>query len=247
MTIQPFAARAGFVKQAEDGAYILTADAYRFIRDLIDKSGISNTSVLDYAVLSQFVGSAGYESENRARNEDILAATQAGTHAEIAKLSSIISESEYRNDDAGNARFAELSKRLDGIELAIAELADPTALLVETVKWGTYTPTLTNVTNVDASTAYKCQFVRLGRMVCVSGRIGVDATLTATATEVGISLPIASNFDSGIECGGTASCPTSADGGAMYADNTNNRARMVMQPVDVSNQDFYFTFMYQIV
>src|SRR5688500_4743620 len=33
---------------------------------------------------------------------------------------------------------------------------------------GTYTPTLTNTTNLDGSTAYECQYLRVGNTVTVS-------------------------------------------------------------------------------
>mgnify|MGYP003343263409 FL=1 len=60
---------------------------------------------------------------------------------------------------------------------------------------GTYFPVLTNVTNVDASSVYTCQYVRIGNIVTVSGKVGIDCTAAAaTATELGMDLPIASNF-----------------------------------------------------
>jgi len=59
-----------------------------------------------------------------------------------------------------------LSNRIDQLEYQIAQTPDATALLAETVKYGTYTPTLYNTTNVTASTAYTCQYVVLGRCLC---------------------------------------------------------------------------------
>ena len=95
---------------------------------------------------------------------------------------------------------------------------------------GTYTPTLTNGANMAASTAYSCQYLRVGDTVTVSGRVDVDPTLTATATELGISLPIASALASANanELAGVGSAPGIA-GMVMSvrADVTNDRASMI--------------------
>ena len=68
---------------------------------------------------------------------------------------------------------------------------------------GTYTPTLTAVTNVAASTANACQWLRVGNTVTVSGSVAVTATAVSTDTEIGISIPVASNFARGANVGGT--------------------------------------------
>lgn len=112
---------------------------------------------------------------------------------------------------------------------------------------GTYTPTLTNVANLDASTAYVCQYIRIGARVIVSGKVDADAT-AAGAVQLGISLPVASNLANAEECAGTAFCPTIAgQGAAIVADAANNRAEMQWIAVNLANQAMYFTFMYQII
>lgn len=112
---------------------------------------------------------------------------------------------------------------------------------------GSYTPTLTNVTNIAASTAYPCQYMRVGNTVTVSGKIDIDVTTGSAAMEVGISLPIASNFGNDYECSGSAYASTVArDGFAISADPTNNRARAVGFIVSATNQSFFFTFSYEV-
>lgn len=112
----------------------------------------------------------------------------------------------------------------------------------------TYTPTLTNVANLDASTAYACQYCRIGSAVIVSGRVDVDPTLTATATQLGVSLPVASDFSAGPQCAGTAFCPAIAGmGSAIEADVTNNRANFRFTATDVTNQGLFFIFLYQVI
>lgn len=113
---------------------------------------------------------------------------------------------------------------------------------------GTYTPTLTGVANVAASTAYSCQYMRVGNTVTVSGKLDLDPTLTATATQLGISLPVASNFANANELGGTAFCPTIAGmGAAIYADATNDRAQLELLSSDINNNSVYFQFSYRVI
>lgn len=113
---------------------------------------------------------------------------------------------------------------------------------------GTYTPTLTNVANVAASTAYKCQYTRTASVVTVSGKVDVDPTLAATSTQLGISLPVASNLAAAEDCAGTAACPTiAAQSAAILGDAANNRAQMEWISGDITNQPMYFQFTYEVL
>lgn len=57
--------------------------------------------------------------------------------------------------------------------------------------FGTYTPTLTDATNVSASTAYDCQWSRTGGVVTASGRVDVTITSAAVLTTSLMSIPVA--------------------------------------------------------
>lgn len=113
---------------------------------------------------------------------------------------------------------------------------------------GTYTPTLTNTTNVAASTAYVTGYSRVGNTVTVYGKIDIDATLAASsATELGVELPIASNFTGEEDCGGTGASDAIASLVVrIKADATNDRASFVMKSLSLSNDSYNFTFSYQI-
>ena len=111
---------------------------------------------------------------------------------------------------------------------------------------GTYTPTLTNVANVAASTAYSCQYSRVGTVVTVSGEVDIDPTTTLTLTQLGISLPIASNLTATNELGGT-SADDLGTVARVAGDATNDRAEVRMTPTDVTNRRFSFTFTYRIL
>lgn len=113
---------------------------------------------------------------------------------------------------------------------------------------GTYTPTLTNVTNVTSSTAANCQYNRVGNMVSVFGSLAITTTL-AVATEVDISLPIASNIGSANDINGTGQA-TSAIATNVYidGDSTNDRARMKFIGLSVAGAgNIFFSFAYTII
>lgn len=117
----------------------------------------------------------------------------------------------------------------------------------------TYTPTLTNTTNIDSSTAFTTPYLRVGDRVIVAGSVNVDATAGGgTATQMGISLPVASNFTTNQQLGGTfvidtvAGTATSAPG-RMFANITNDRAEVIFRSSATVNAGAQFIFMYQVI
>jgi len=124
--------------------------------------------------------------------------------------------------------------------IALSKLADVVA--------STYTPTLTNVANLDASTAYPCQYIRIGSVVTVSGKVDIDPTTTATLTQLGISLPVASNIGAQEDCAGVAfASGIAGQGAAIRGDAANNRAELAYIAIDVTNQPMYFQFSYEVI
>jgi hypothetical protein len=112
---------------------------------------------------------------------------------------------------------------------------------------GLYTPTITNVLNLDAVTAAQCQYTRIGDMVTVSGKFAADPTTAGIATELGISLPIASNFTSDNDLGGVAAnYQAVGESGAVSADTSNDRAQMRWKSNRTANTGYWFIFMYEI-
>ncbi len=111
-----------------------------------------------------------------------------------------------------------------------------------------FTPVLTNVANLAASTAYECQYLRIGSQVVMSGRVDVDPTAGATLTQLGISLPVPSLFISAENCAGVAfASGIAGQGAAIRADVANGRAEMVWISGDVSNQAMYLICLYRII
>lgn len=115
---------------------------------------------------------------------------------------------------------------------------------------GTYTPTLTNGTNVDASTAYACQWMRVGNTVTVSGVFDVDAT-AAGAWDIGVSLPVASNFSATENAGGTAVMINTASVygyAGVTADSANDRLKVAgITTGSTGSEKFSFTATYQVI
>lgn len=114
---------------------------------------------------------------------------------------------------------------------------------------GTYTPELFNTTNVAVSANYQCQWLRVGNVVTVSGKVDIDPTLAGN-TVLGISLPIASNLGSDEDLAGAASAPgAAAQGAALLGDAANNRATMqyVAIAAALGNLSYYFTFIYEVI
>lgn len=123
-----------------------------------------------------------------------------------------------------------------------------TALEFKAFSSGVYTPTLTNVANLDGSTAFECQYMRVSTVVTVSGKVSVNPTTTATSTQLGISLPVASNLGAQEDCAGTAfASAVAGQGASILGDATNNRAQMQWIATDITDQPMYFIFSYQII
>lgn len=110
---------------------------------------------------------------------------------------------------------------------------------------GTYTPTLTGVTNIDAVTANVCQYLRVGNVVTVSGMIGVDATATGNYT-FRASLPIASNFTSASQCNGSLTASGGLGYSRIVADTVNDAAQFDGNTSSTAGNNSSFSFTYLI-
>jgi hypothetical protein len=110
---------------------------------------------------------------------------------------------------------------------------------------GTYTPSLTNTTNISASTAFVSQYMRVGNVITVSGRVTIDPTIAGAIT-LGVSLPVASNFAALGQCGGT-SANALGDVIQIIADTVNDYASFTGTVVDIANRTYGFNFTYLVV
>ncbi len=114
------------------------------------------------------------------------------------------------------------------------------------ISTGAYTPTLFNTTNVAASVAFSsATYFRIGNIVQVAGEITIDPTSAASNTELGISIPIASNFTASTDLAGSIGSNL-GDSAYMTADAGNDRIYLQTLPSSNANAAWSFTFQYTI-
>ncbi len=122
-------------------------------------------------------------------------------------------------------------------------LAPPTA-----ISQNTYTPGNIGTANIAAHTEYVCQWMRVGSVVTVSGRVTIRPTASATLTTMNFSLPVTGGvFASAQQLGGTAFDALSQCGGAIFALVGGARASLNYISTGTIDQDLYFTLTYLIV
>jgi hypothetical protein len=112
-----------------------------------------------------------------------------------------------------------------------------------------YNPTGTTVANLDAVTMFGgTNYFRLGSLVLVFGLFNADATAGGgTSTQLGISLPVASNFIGSANCTGVVTNSTNEMVGTIVADFTNDRAEATWLSQSTSNVRFSYIFGYIII
>lgn len=116
-------------------------------------------------------------------------------------------------------------------------------LLITSGRW---TPTLTNTTNVAASVAHLCQYMRIGDEVLVSGLVEIDPT-SAAAVVLKMSLPIASNFQDTEDASGNISMPgASATIGSIIPDTSTNELDFRFTAISTANNFYRFMAQYRI-
>jgi hypothetical protein len=71
---------------------------------------------------------------------------------------------------------------------------------------GTWTPTLTSVTNIASSGAFLCNYIRVGSQVFFNGRVNIAVTAIGAFT-IRMTIPIASNFTAADDANGNGTQP----------------------------------------
>lgn len=155
---------------------------------------------------------------------------------------------------AGAGQSGNLFEVQNNAGTALASLSSVGSLTIPAVTngtglaHGTYTPTLTNTTNVAASTARLCTYLRVGNTVTVAGQFDIDPTAPAAATLLEISLPVVSNFSTAYQAGGTAAATGIAGQSAgIEANAANDTVSVKFISADVTNQPMTFQFTYQVI
>lgn len=138
----------------------------------------------------------------------------------------------------------------EGFRVFAASGAEKSA--ADSVSYGTYTPTLTNVANVDASTAFPSRWSRIGNQVAVTGIVNIDPTTSEVYTDIRMTLPIASDFTELYDCTGTAASAASSGESpkmqsvGIIAGTANNEAWFRFVTAITTNTGFSFHFTYTV-
>lgn len=111
---------------------------------------------------------------------------------------------------------------------------------------GTYTPTLTNVSNVSSSAISISQYMRVGNTVTVSGSITMTP-LAAGNTVMRFNPPIASNFTNSVQVAGTIISWTGTQVGTLISDSTNNAIGVEINNTNATAYTYYWHCTYQII
>lgn len=117
------------------------------------------------------------------------------------------------------------------------------------ISTGTYTPTITGLTNVaSVGTVGTGTFYRIGNLVHVVVRFTITPTAAAdTSTDAGISLPVASNLAASDDALGVCNSSGRAQrGGDVQEDTANDRADFQYQSQTTLATTFRCTFDYVI-
>lgn len=118
---------------------------------------------------------------------------------------------------------------------------------------GTWTPTLTNTANISSSVLVSASYQRVGSTVFVSGAVTITCTASAnTATTLGMSLPIASNFSattqaSGVGVANVLGAAAAGSGGIIQSNSTTDVIELRFLSGTTSANTWHFTGSYQII
>lgn len=152
-------------------------------------------------------------------------------------------------NDANSVSFGTLTFHRDGrLSATNIHNNDPvTGTANQFIASGTYTPTLTNNVNVAASTAYVWQWMRVGNVVTVSGKIDIDPTASGgTVTRVDATVPISSSFNAAEQAGGTFACDTINQVGRVQAITGTATVGLIMAATDTANRGYSVCFQYLV-
>jgi hypothetical protein len=139
-----------------------------------------------------------------------------------------------------------------GVSTFIKTLLDDTsgsaALVTLGIDTSSYTPTHTLTTNIAASTAYLSPYIQIDNYVIGVGVADIDCTLAApTASEMGISLPIASDFNLFYRLAGVMTCGAIAETGELIADTVNDRMTLNFAAQTTANHRVVYAYMYVVL
>ncbi|MFA6072162.1 MAG: hypothetical protein WC810_26655, partial [Janthinobacterium sp.] len=119
--------------------------------------------------------------------------------------------------------------------------------VANSVTSGTYTPTLTNGTNVSASSPIKGHYIRVGNEVTTTVSFSYTVTSGSVGSAIDISIPIASNFNATGDLVGDGQTQGNAGNVFAYENATDDRATVTFLPTAVGGSGtMNVTFIYTV-
>lgn len=224
---------------AVTGPGLGTGEAFVFL-DSSDNRIIGDQYISDNKRAVRFTSSAGDCKRNTITNARLDTSASGANTAVVSFDGANVSD----NKASGRMFKGTGGNKVEQINSAAGNVTSDESIATS----GSYTPTLTNVTNVAASTAYACQWTRVDNDVTVFGRCDVDPTAGGSTT-LDISLPVASDLIATENLSGiaTAISPTVSTSAGIFADTTNDRATMRWVTTETANHSLWFHLSYKIL
>lgn len=202
----------------------------------------------------QIFGRSGSSVGFLTKSPVITLSTDLTGSASLTNLGSATLAATIASDAVSNAKLANMTDATVKGRALGAGTGDPTDLssaqlltLLGITPPAVYTPTLTIVTNLDAVTAIQCHYFGVGSSIVVAGRFTADPT-AAGATELGLSLPIASNIGAREDCNGVAfTNGLAGEGCSISGDAANNRASIRWATASTTSRQYEFIMMYRVI
>lgn len=108
----------------------------------------------------------------------------------------------------------------------------------------TYTPTLTNTTNITTSAALIHKVLRIGNIINIAGYVTFTPTAAALC-ELSISLPFATNLTASTQVAGLCS-DVAGVSGIILADTSGDTLKLQYTAASTSSKTVAFTCSYQL-
>jgi hypothetical protein len=149
------------------------------------------------------------------------------------------------HDGGGDTSTPLTAAALEDMEDRLSDYTDSaiTALLVAS---GSFSPVLTNTTNLDGSTTNVAHYLRIGTFVVVGGRLNIDPTATGNIV-LGVTFPIASAIGATFDVAGTWQADAAQEGGRILGNTTDDRATFQGPAVSTAAHDIGYTYTYKLV
>lgn len=115
---------------------------------------------------------------------------------------------------------------------------------------GSYSPTVTDISNIASSSASEHRYYQHGNMVTAFGRVTIDPTAADTTTSIELSLPVASDFSAVDEGSGVCSAFGTIFGytGGMISVAANDRIRLTfISDSAAGSQIFQCIWSYEVI